>query len=105
MYAEPAEEDLRQIFEYIADELLEPETAKAQVTRILNAVTALEEFPFRFRLVDRDNERRKGLRQLPVDNYVVFYIPVETSNTVIITRIMYSGRNLGKELDSTDSDA
>lgn len=102
-YTDPAEEDLRQIFEYIAKTLLEPETAKAQLVRILKAVASLDELPLRYRLVDRENERRMGLRQLPIDNYVVFYIPIETGNTVLITRIMYDGRDVESELDNMDN--
>lgn len=37
----------------------------------------------------------------PVDNYLVFYLPDETENTVSIVRIMYGGRDISRQLDET----
>ena len=31
---------------------------------------------------------------MPIDNYLVFYLPVESRKTVAVIRIMYSGRNI-----------
>ncbi|MBQ8538462.1 MAG: type II toxin-antitoxin system RelE/ParE family toxin, partial [Ruminococcus sp.] len=40
----------------------------------------------------------KGLRMMPVDNYIVFYIPDNDKNTVTIIRVMYGGRNIERQL-------
>lgn len=37
----------------------------------------------------------------PVDNYLVFYLPDETKNTVSIVRIMYGGRDVRRQLSET----
>ena len=36
---------------------------------------------------------------LPVDNYIVFYLPDETDTTVSAIRIMYGGRDIDKQLN------
>lgn len=58
----------------------------------------LERMPERFRLYEREPWRSRGLRVLPVDNFVVLYIPDEEKETVTIIRVMYCGRDIEKEL-------
>lgn len=98
-YSAKARQDLRDIYEYIAYELLVPETAARQTERIMKAVHSLEQIPMRHRLYKEEPWHSQGLRVLPVDNYFVFYLPDETSATVSIIRIMYSGRNIDKQLN------
>ena len=87
-YSEDAEQDLQGIYDYIANVLLEPATAENQTDRILDAVDTLDYMPLRYRLCDKGPWRSKGLRVLPVDNYLVFYLPDESQNSVSIVRIM-----------------
>jgi toxin ParE1/3/4 len=88
-YANSAKQDLRDIYDYIADVLLEPVTAEKQTERIMDAADSLDHMPLRYRLYDKEPWRSKGLRILPVDNYIVLYIPDESNHTVIIIRIVY----------------
>lgn len=97
-YTEQAERDIRDIFEYIAFSLLEPGIAKKQTRRIMNNIAKLNDMPFRFRLYENEPWNSKGLRVLPVDNYLVFYLPVETQSAVAIIRIMYGGMNIETQL-------
>lgn len=99
IYTEHAERDLRGIYEYIAFSLLEPEIAKKQVRRIMEAIAKLDQMPLRCPLYEKEPWRNKGLRFLQVDNYLVFYLPVEAQVTVAIIRIMYGGRNLEEQLN------
>ncbi|MGN7471532.1 type II toxin-antitoxin system RelE/ParE family toxin [Brevibacillus composti] len=98
VYTERAENDLRGIYEYIAYSLLESEIARKQTKRIMEAAAKLNEMPFRCRLYEKEPWHSKGLRVLPVDNYLVFYLPIEDRETVAIIRIMYGGRNIEKQL-------
>lgn len=97
-YTEQAENDLRTIYEYIAYTLLVPNAAKKQTKSIIDEVTALETMPLRYPVYDKEPWKSKGLRYFPVNNYLVFYLPVEEKNTVVIVRIMYGGRNVEKQL-------
>lgn len=49
-----AEQDLREIYEYIAFELLAPENAAAQLSRLEAAVEKLETFPEKHRLYNKE---------------------------------------------------
>ena len=101
VYSSEARQDLRDIYEYIAYELLEPDTAAGQTNRIMKAARSLEQMPMRHRLYEEEPWHSQGLRFLPVDNYLIFYLPDETDNIVNIVRIMYGGRDVKKQLDDT----
>jgi toxin ParE1/3/4 len=98
IYTEDALQDLEGIYQYISQTLLEPSIAEKQADRIMDAVDSLESMPLRFRLYEHEPWHSKGLRVLPVDNYLVFYLPDEVENIVAIIRIMYGGRDIEKQL-------
>jgi len=102
-YTEDAEQDLQSIYDYISDVLLEPVTAQKQTDRIMDAVDSLGHMPLRFRLYDNEPWRSKGLRVLPVDNYLVFYLPDESHEFVLVIRIMYGGRDSKKHLSTPEA--
>ena len=93
--------DMRTIYEYIADTLMEPVVAEKQLTHIENAVYSLEQMPERFRRYDKEPWRSRNLRVMPVDNYVVLYTVDNKNHIATVIRIMYGKRNLEKELDDT----
>lgn len=99
-YSVEARQDLRDIYQYIAYELLEPEAANLQTNRIMKAIHSLEQMPMRHMLYEEEPWRSRGLRILPVDNYIVFYLPDETDTTVSVIRIMYGGRDIDKQLNN-----
>ena len=69
-----AKHDLREIYRYIAV------------------------MPERFRVYDREPWSSRNLRVMPVDNYVVFYIPDHQVKTVTVLRVMYGGRDIAAQL-------
>lgn len=99
IFTKQAEDDLRGIFEYIAFELLAPENAAGQMDRIEKTIQSLAEFPEKYRLYDREPWKSRNTRVVPVDNYVVFYISDKDTAVVTIVRIMYSGRDIDKQMD------
>lgn len=96
--SEQADSDLRGIFEYIAFTLLAPENASGQLDRLENGILSLEQYTMRHRVYEKEPWHSRGLRVLPVDNYVVLYIPNEDTKVVTVIRVMYGGRNIDKEL-------
>lgn len=98
VYTKEAERDLADVLDYIANILLVPETAKKQAKRIMEAVDGLSEMPGRHKLYEDEPWHSKGLRILPVDNYLVFYLVSQQENTVAVARIMYGGRNIEQQL-------
>ena len=101
VYTEEAEQDLVDVFRYIAMDLMVPKTAKNQVDRIMDAIKGLDELPLRHKLYQKEPWHSRGLRVLPVDSYLVFYTIIEEEKTVAIIRIMYGGRNIDLQLSNT----
>ncbi|HWQ72108.1 MAG TPA: type II toxin-antitoxin system RelE/ParE family toxin [Desulfitobacteriaceae bacterium] len=91
--AEAAEADLEEIADYISHELKEPETALKQLTRIEEAMTTLEELPERYSLVQDKYLAAKGIRKLPIDNYLIFYNINKSINTINIARVLHERRD------------
>ena len=56
--------DMEQIYSYIADRLLEPDTAMGQYNRIAEAIQSLNILPERCALVESEPERTQGLRPM-----------------------------------------
>ena len=92
-------DDLRKIYEYIAFELDMSDSAKAQIRRLEERIYALETMPERYRRYEKEPWRTRGLRLMPVDNYVVFYIPNDERRVVNVVRIIYGGRNIAAQLE------
>ena len=94
-----AESDLREIYEYIAYELLSPPTAARQLQRLEEEVLSLDQMPNRYPAYQEEPWYSRGLRVMSVDNYLVFYIPDAATQTVSVIRVMYGGRDIGFQLD------
>ena len=92
--SEQADSDLRGIFEYIAFELQSPQNASGQLDRLEEQILSLDTMPERYRKYEKEPWKSRGLRVLPVDNYVVLYIPDSDKKVVTILRVMYVGRDI-----------
>ena len=97
--SEQADSDLRGIFEYIAFELQSSENASRQLDRLEEQILSLDTIPERYRKYEKAPWKSRGLRVLPVDNYVVLYIPDSDKKVVTILRVMYAGRNIDHQLN------
>ncbi|MFU9921782.1 type II toxin-antitoxin system RelE/ParE family toxin [Fannyhessea vaginae] len=95
-----ADNDIRNIYEYIAYELQSPTNASGQLDRIEKCIMSLDQMPERFRLYDREPWTSRGLRIVLVDNYCVLYIVNNGDMTVSIMRVMYGGRDIDTQLDT-----
>ena len=97
--SEQADRDLREIFEYIAFELQSPENAIGQLNRLEEQILSLDTMPERYRKYEKEPWESRGLRVLPVDNYVVLYISDSNKKVVTILRVMYAGRDIDNQLN------
>lgn len=88
--------DMEEIYNYIAIQLQAPENAMGQYNRIAEAIEGLNIFPEKIKLMESEPERMMRLRQLPVDNYSVFYVIQDMK--VIVTRVLYSAMDISKRL-------
>ncbi len=97
-----AKMDLRKIFRYIAFDLQSIQNATGQIDRLEKAIASLEQMPERFRVYDKPKWRERNLRIMPVNNYLVFYIPDNNNKTVTILRVMYSGQDIERQLKNME---
>lgn len=97
--SEQADSDLRGIFEYIAFELQALENASGQLERLEEQILSLDTIPERYRKYEKEPWETRGLRVLPVDNYVILYIPDSDKKVVTILRVMYAGRDIDNQLN------
>lgn len=93
--------DLRTIFEYIAYDLLAGQNAVNQLDRLEQAILSLDEMPERYSLYDKEPWKERNLRIMPVDNYLVLYIPQKEEKTVTVIRVMYGRRDIDAQLKQT----
>ena len=93
-YSVDALDDLREIYSYIANELLVPEIAVAQLGRIRKKVRSLDYMPARYALVDCKPWCSMKMHQLPVDNFIVYYLVDDEKRMVTVVRIFYGGRDI-----------
>lgn len=92
------EADLRSIFEYIAFELQSVQNAVGQLDRLEESILSLDQMPDRYRAYEKEPWHSRGLRVMPVDKYLVFYIPNHDAKVVNIVRVMYGGRDIDAQL-------
>ena len=86
--------------EYIVFELQSPENAEADASdRLEEQILSLDTMPGRYRKYEKEPWKSRGLRVLPVDNYVVLYIPDSDKKVVTILRVMYAGRDIDNQLN------
>ncbi len=88
--------DMEEIYNYIAEQLQASKAAMEQYNRIADAIETLDTFPERVKLMETEEERGLGLRQMPVDNFSVFFHVRE--ERVIITNVLYSASDIAKRL-------
>ena len=97
-----AEADLRSVYEHIAFELYSPDNAAGQVKRLERHILDLNYFPEKYRPYQKEPWYGRGMRVMPVDNYVVLFIPNHATKSVTVNRVMYAGRDIDAHMEAYD---
>ena len=95
-----ADADLHGIYEHIAFRLRSVINAAGQLDRLEKAIMKLDTMPERYPLYGTGKWAKRGLRKMPVDNYLIFYVPDNATRTVHVIRVMYGGMDVKRELES-----
>lgn len=101
VYTFQARQDLKNIYEYIAYSLLAPDAAHSTCEKILQAARSLESMPEKNPLYKEEPWRSKGVRFVPIKNYLLFYTVNHEKQTVSIARILYGGMDISRQLEET----
>lgn len=89
----PAYIDLREIGDYIAEDLQAPEAARELMQEIEEAVLSLERYPERSPIVSDSDLEELGIHWIRVHSYLIFYTIDVAEKKVHILRILYEKRN------------
>ena len=93
-----AEVDMQDIYEYIEMQLSAPISAKRLLNKMISCIMNLRELPNRYRKYEHEPWQPKGLRVLPVNNFLILYIPDEKDRKVHIIRVIYGKRDIDNAL-------
>lgn len=101
VYTLQAQQDLKNIYEYISYSLLAPDTARSMYQKIIQSARSLESMPERNPLYKDEPWHSQGVRFQPVKNYLLFYVVNKQTSTVSISRILYGGMDVSRQLEET----
>ena len=101
IFSDQAETDLREILEYIADELHAPDSAAKLLYQLENRINNLVFFPESYQLYDGEPWHSRNLRVMSAGHYHVFYVPDSDRLTVTIIRIFSERMDVKKQLTSS----
>ena len=90
-FSPEAVDDLKEIKQYIKDELCNEQAAKNTVAKILKKIKLLSDFPESGSSLSAIVGFDTDYRYLVCDNYIAFY-RIENKN-VLIVRVLYGKRN------------
>lgn len=101
VYTLQAQQDLKDIYEYIAYSLQNPDVARNLYQKIIQSVYSLKSMPERNPLYKEEPWHSRGLRFVPIKNYLLFYTVNQETQVVSIARILYGGMNIVNQLKET----
>ena len=93
-YTEKAIDDLHAIYEYIAYDLSSPIAAAKLVGRIMDTIDGLDTNPIGLPLYKKEPWKSRGMRFVPVEKYIIFFLVSEEKGTVDVLRVMYGRRDI-----------
>ena len=91
-----ANNDLEEIFSYIAGTSSSDQTANNLMLKIHEMILSLDEMPQRFSFSFDPTLAEKGYRRANVKKYIILYLIDEENKTVNIARIFHSSMNYEK---------
>lgn len=93
-----AENQLREIKNYIMNELHAPDQANRFLDYLENEITALAQLPQRIVLVDEEPWHSEGIHKMVIKNFIVYFWIDELHRIVQVTAVVYKKRNQVNQL-------
>ena len=95
---ESAEADIDEAFDYIANELANPDAASAFADELEEKLEEICKTPKAGRPVHNPYLRRDDVRRILVKNYIAYYLIDEDTRKIVVLRVIYSRRDQDKIL-------
>ena len=84
---------IEETMRYLSQTLLEPALARKWADTLQREIVKLDSMPARYPLTEEEPWRTKGIRRMPVRNFLVYYLIDEEAKTVWVTAVLYGGRD------------
>lgn len=88
-----AEHDITRAADYIEFVLKNPDAADSLLDAVTEGIASLSHLPEKFRLVDDPVLASWGIRFVPINNYLAFYLIDKDRQLVSIVRFLYQKSN------------
>ncbi len=98
--AESAEADIDEAFDYIANELVNPDAASAFADELEEKLEEICKTPKAGRPVHNPYLKRDDIRRILVKNYIAYYLIDEEAAKIVVLRVVYNRRDQDKLLKS-----
>lgn len=93
-----AEEDVDEAFDYIANELMNPDAASAFADELEEKLEEICKTPKAGRPVHNPYLKRDDIRRVLVKNYIAYYLIDEEEGKIVVLRVVYNRRDQDKIL-------
>lgn len=84
---------IEETVQYISKILLAPETARKWTDTLQCEIGKLDSMPLRYPLTEKEPWHTRGIRKMPVKNFLVYYLVDEEKKTVWVTGVIYGRRD------------
>lgn len=97
-----AEHQIQETINYIANELHSPEAAYHLLDTLEDSIASLSHHPQRISLISEEPWHTKGIRRLPVKNFLIYFWIDDANMKVQITALIYGKRDQLRHLSQMD---
>lgn len=84
---------IQEAISYISKTLMEPEIAKRWADCLQEKISSLGTMPTKYPFTSEEPWHTRGIRKMPVKNFIVYYLIREDEKAVWITAVIYGRRN------------
>ena len=92
-FTEDCRDEIREIYKYISEKLIEKEAAKRLMQKMRKTVMDLAESPRLYAKIEKKDKMERNFRRIVVNNYVILYTIDENKKSIYISHMYYGGRN------------
>jgi plasmid stabilization system protein ParE len=90
------DQDIDKIIHYVAVDLANSTAAKLFLNAVLKSYVKLAKNPYIYALCNDQQLQQKGYRKVVIKHYLLLFRIDEPTQTVYVTRAVYSGSNYAK---------